>query len=434
MLPHSEAETTVVRGEPPEWLLRTYRALGWLAFFMAVSFWFVHRVTDPEAWDPLWLRVLVGSTALGAVLLSYRVAWVRKNLALIACGLSWIILLWFGALALANRLTPNYVVGYLFVYAGAGIVYGLGLRRPEPLGIYLAFGTLLIALGSLWEEDPEISPVIVATASAGIGIAIYLVLRTLLQQQQTLEEARQRAEAALQFRNTLLANMHHELRTPLAGILGAAQILNDEVPRDLREFVQIIEHSGRRLLHLLTNLVLLARMEADKLQLKPGLVDLREVMHPILQQLQEDAEEKGLTITCSCPEKPIYVYADPEALNTVFYNIVENAIKFTREGGVHVALREQGDRLFVDVQDSGPGIDPAVLERMFRAFEQGSTGLNRTHEGAGLGLTVAQRLLHLLGGTLTVRSQVGEGSTFTVGLRRAQMEVRMLHSGQHTGD
>jgi len=426
MKPHAKAETAVVHVEPPEWLLRTYRWLGWLAFVMAVGFWFVHRVTDPTAWDPLWLRLVIGGPALAAVLLSYRIAWIRTHLALIACILTWTISLWFGVLALINRLTPNYMIGYLFVYVGTGIVYGIGLRRPEPLGAYLAFGTLLIVLGSLWVPDPVVSPVILGTATAGMGIAIYLVLRTLMRQQATLDEARRRAEAALQFRNTLLSNMHHELRTPLAGILGAAQILHEEAPKELREFVQIVEHSGRRLLHLLTNLVLLARIEADRLRLKPGLVDLREVMHPILEELQEEAQEKGLTITCRYPEKPVYVYADAEALNTVFYNIVENAVKFTQEGGVHIELREQGDRLYVDVRDTGPGIDPAELERLFRAFEQGSMGLNRTHEGAGLGLTVVQRLLHLIDGTLTVESRPGEGSKFTVGLRRAQMEVRTL--------
>ena len=430
---HAKAETAVMHVEPPEWLLRTYRRLGWLAFVMAVGFWFVHRVTDPTAWDPLWLRLVIGGLALAAVLLSYRIDWIRRHLALVACVLTWIVLLWFGVLVLVNHLTPNYVVGYLLIYAGTGIIHGLGLRRPEPLGAYLAFGTMLIALGSLWVPNPVVSPVILATATLGIGIAIYLVLRTLMQQRETLEEARRRAEAALQFRTTLLANMHHELRTPLAGILGVAQILHEEVPEELREFVQIVEHSGRRLLHLLTNLVLLARIEADRLRLKPGLVDLREVMHPILEELQEEAQEKGLTITCRWPEKPVYVYADVEALNTVFYNIVENAVKFTQEGGVHIEFQEQGDRMYVDVRDTGPGIDPAELQRLFRAFEQGSTGLNRTYEGAGLGLTVAQRLLHLIDGTLTVESQVGEGSTFTVGLRRGQMEVRTLRPEQTAG-
>jgi len=100
---------------------------------------------------------------------------------------------------------------------------------------------------------------------------------------------------------------------------------------------------------------------------------------------------------------------------------------------VHIELREQGDRLYVDVRDTGPGIDPAELQRLFRAFEQGSMGINRTHEGAGLGLTVAQQLLHLIDGTLTVESRLGEGSTFTVGLRRAQMEVRTLRPERTAG-
>ncbi len=418
MKPHAKAEPAV-HIEPPEWLLRTYRQLGWLVFIMALGFWFVHRVTDPTAWDPLWLRLVIGGAALGAVLLSYRIAWIRTHLAAVACVLIWTILLWFGLLALVNRLMPNYVVGYVFVYVGTGIVHGLGLRRPEPLGAYLAFGTLLIALGGLWISDPVVSPVILGTLTAGIGIAIYLVMRTLMQHQETLEEARRQAEAALQFRNTLLANMHHELRTPLAGILGAAQILKEEAPKEVQEFVQIVEHSGRRLLRLLTNLVLLARIEADRLRLKPDLVDLREVMHPVVEELKEAAEKKELTISYACPEAPVYVCADVEALSTVFYNIVENAVKFTQQGGVYITLRERGDRLYVDVRDTGPGIDPDVLQQLFRAFEQGSMGINRTHEGAGLGLTVAQRLLHLIDGTLNVESRVGEGSTFSVGLRRA---------------
>lgn len=426
MKPPSKVEKTLVHVEPPEWLLQAYRQLGWMAFIMVVSFWFVHRLTDPTAWDPLWLRLIIGGAVLGAVLLSFRLVWIRMHLGVVAYVITWAILLWFGILVVVNHFMPNYVISYFFVYIGTAIVHGLGLRRTEPLGVYLAWGVLLIALGSLWGEVSIVSPLILVTAMSGMGTAIYLVLRTLMRQQEMLEEARRQAEAALQFRNTLLANMHHELRTPLAGLLGAAQILNEEVPAALREFVQIVEHSGRRLLRLLTNLVLLARMEADRLRLEPGLFDLREVMYPVLRELQEKAASKGLAMTWPCLDRPVYVYADAEALSAVFYNIVENAVKFTLAGGVQIALREQRDWLYVDVQDTGPGIDPALLEQLFQAFEQGITERNRLHEGIGLGLTVAQRLLHLIGGTLTVESRVGVGSTFTVGLRQAQMEVRRL--------
>ncbi len=414
------------RLEPPAGLLRIYRVLGVLVAFMGVGFGFVHRSLEPSAWDPLWIRLCIGGGTLAVVGLSYRIGWIRTHLVLVVSGILWVLLLWFGLLTLTNRLSPNYVVGYLLVYAATGVVYGLGLQRPEPLGVYLGAGWLGIALGSIWIADPGISRVMLISVLTGIGITLYLVMRTLMERQRALDEARAQAEAALQFRNALLANMHHELRTPLAGILGAAQILHEEAPPSLREFVHIIEHSGQRLLHLLTNLLLLARMEADRLRLKPSLVDLREIMHEVLQALKAEAEAKGLELTCACPSAPVYVYADPEALHTVCYNVLENAIKFTAQGRIHLALKTQEDRLELEVQDSGPGIDAALLERLLRAFEQGSTGLGRSHEGAGIGLTVARRLLELMAGGLRIESRPGQGTTVTISLQKAPMEVRFL--------
>jgi signal transduction histidine kinase len=417
------AKALAYRLDPPAGLLRIYRVLGILVTCMVLGFWFVHRSLEPSAWDPLWLRLFISGGIAAVVGLSYRIEWIRRHFALVASVILWIVLLWFGMLTLVNRLSPNYIVGYLLVYASAGVVYGLGLQRPEPLGVYLGVGWVGMALGSLWVADRGVSSVMLISALTGIGTTLYLVMRTLMYRQRELDEARAQAEAALRFSNALLANMHHELRTPLAGILGAAQILREEAPSSLQEFAHIIEHSGQRLLHLLTNLLLLARIEADRLRLKPSLVDLREIMHEVLQALKAQAEEKELELTCACPNVPVYVYADPEALHTVCYNVIENAIKFTSRGRVHLALRTHEDRLELEVQDTGPGIDSVMLERLLQAFEQGPIGPGRTHEGVGIGLTVARRLLELMEGRLYIESQPGQGTTVRISLRKASNEV-----------
>ena len=234
-----------------------------------------------------------------------------------------------------------------------------------------------------------------------------------------LETARDRANAASEAKSNFLAVISHELRTPMNGVLGAAQLLDhDGLPERDRDFVRIIRGSGEGLLDLLNDLLDVSKMEAGKLELHPQPIALEHFQARLIGPCRTQAEAKGLDLRVTlAPDLPRHIVADPIRLGQVVQNLLSNAIKFTETGDVHLTIRsaDAGDRssLSFIVEDTGPGIAADGQARLFQPFQQLDDSATRRFGGTGLGLTIARRIANQMDGDVVVRSTLGVGSVFT---------------------
>lgn len=232
-----------------------------------------------------------------------------------------------------------------------------------------------------------------------------------------------RAEESDRLKSAFLATMSHELRTPLNSIIGFTGILgqglvgplNDEQKKQLG----FVMTSARHLLDLISDVLDISKIEAGQFQVETVEFDLGNVVAKAVKSVEPLAEKKGLSLTVESPALPAPWTGDPRRVEQVLLNLLSNAVKFTGVGGVTVRCRPEGAGVRIDVIDTGPGIPPGQVHRLFKPFQQLDSGLNRQHQGTGLGLSICKRLLELMGGTIEVRSRPGEGSTFSFTLPQA---------------
>ncbi len=231
-----------------------------------------------------------------------------------------------------------------------------------------------------------------------------------------LRHAKEAAEAASLAKGSFLANMSHEIRTPLNGVLGLAQIgYRDSVGRGkAQETFRHILDSGKVLLAIVNDILDFSKIEAGKLDIEDVPFEPALVIDDIVQGVSAPASEKGLRIRVDKAGLPPALLGDPLRITQVVFNLLSNAIKFTERGEVRVNAQALGTELLIEVHDTGIGIAPAVLDRLFQPFEQADGSFSRRFGGTGLGLTISRRLAELMGGTLGVRSTPGKGSTFTL--------------------
>lgn len=234
-----------------------------------------------------------------------------------------------------------------------------------------------------------------------------------------LQAAKESAEAANRAKTRYVAGITHELRTPLNGILGYAQILrkDDSLGPRTREAVDTIHSSGEHLRGLVDSLLHLARIEAGKLRLDVAPVRLRDLIEDVVGMVNLQAREKGLCFLFESRGRvPGLVMTDAKVLRQILVNLLGNAVRFTDRGDVRLTVDARRAVLRFDVSDTGIGIAPQDMERIFMPFERGAAGRRKIAPGTGLGLTITQLLVALMGGELTVSSRPGEGSTFTLRL------------------
>lgn len=303
------------------------------------------------------------------------------------------------------------LVIYIFLTGGILIV-----------GSYFAF------LSGLW--IPVIPSLVALTGSAS-GIALYQILKLqqqrleLTRQKLSLEQEKIKAEAASQAKSQFLAKMSHELRTPLNAILGFTQIMSrsSELGTEHREYIDIINRSGEHLLELINDILDLSKIEAGMMSLEESSLDLYEMLDNLEEISKLKADHKNLKLTVhASPDVPQFIKTDKKKLRICLINLLSNAVKFTHSGSVTLRVTLPPERhieklskdyfcLLFEVEDTGPGIAPEEIKRLFQDFVQTQTGQNST-EGTGLGLSITRSFVELMGGKITVNSIVGNGTTF----------------------
>lgn len=234
-----------------------------------------------------------------------------------------------------------------------------------------------------------------------------------------LERARAEAERANRAKSEYLARMSHDIRTPLNSISGIADLLDQsDLSPEQREYVTIFKHASETLLNLINDVLDLSKIEAGELELSEQVFDLQEFLDKSVSFLSRKAHDKGLELVLDVdPYCPSRIVGDPRRLQQIVVNLVGNAIKFTEEGEVIVRIRRENTDtecavLLWEVEDTGPGIPEEDREKIFQSYKQSRPDFTQSSEGTGLGLAISQHLVGKMGGNMSVKSTVGEGSSF----------------------
>jgi signal transduction histidine kinase/FixJ family two-component response regulator len=353
------------------------------------------------------------------------------------------------------------VPGLALLFAG---LYALGLRSLQtvdaasvvavaPLlrtGFGQAFAVLLLIAGMVawWAVLAQRSRAVAQEESRRQTQALHaqaVALKTEIESHQRtdaqLQQAMGLADAANQAKSRYITAISHELRTPLNSILGYAQLLEDDpaIPPHRRGAVQVIRRGGDHLLSLIEGTLDIARIESGRLALEVAPMHFAEGMDELARMFEPQAAERGLRFLHSrSGTLPELVRADEKRLRQILINLLGNAVKFTRSGQVSFRVDYAREMARFEIEDTGPGMSEAELQRVFEPFVRGTAAGGNATQGTGLGLTISRMLTGLMGGEMTVRSTPGVGSCFAIKLylpeQRAEGRHRHpAHALRHTG-
>lgn len=403
--------------------------------FALLIVWFLWDVT-PHARLLVWLGLKALASVLMIVVdLAYRhrrtawppERWLRTYVVLLAIdGLSWSLMgTW-----LVPMDRPELVAVMFAAVAGVGAVGGVALATFLLSSAVFSVALLLPLIGWHLAHPSHIGLFAAIGATAYLGLLIHnghlaakatLELVRLRFQLGTVAEQRARAlesaERSSAVKSQFLATMSHEMRTPLHGILGTIALMRGRSrPPEDQERLELVERSGQHLLGLINDVLDFSRIEAGRATFEEQPFDLTVVLEDVMRLCRAGAQAKGLAMKTDVEVPERWVRGDATRLRQVLHNLVGNAVKFTDRGEVELRVRVHGERLRIDVRDTGVGIAPEDLARVFEPFQQADNSYARRFAGTGLGLTISRELARAMGGDVTVESMPGQGTVFTLDL------------------
>ena len=276
-----------------------------------------------------------------------------------------------------------------------------------------AIGALLVRRRRPGAFAPDVVSLLETFASSSLAIFNARLFREIEQKSRQLE-------VASQHKSQFLANMSHELRTPLNAILGYTELMQDglygDLPTKTKEVLDRVQKNGKHLLGLINDVLDLSKIEAGQLALSLDEYSMKDIVHSVVSATESLASAKQLPLKVAVAESMPIGRGDERRIAQVLLNLVGNAIKFTEEGEVRVAAGMSDGMLQVAVTDTGPGIPQEEQARIFEEFHQVDSSNTKKKAGTGLGLAIAKRIVELHGGRISVQSELGRGSTFTVDL------------------
>ncbi len=315
---------------------------------------------------------------------------------------------------------------YLWIIVGNGVRFGARQLIVSMAGAVAYFLPML-----LWNDYWRANAVAGSGLLAGLVVLplFYLsLIRRLHQIQEQLKSELERSRSLAQSKTELLANMSHELRTPMGGVVGVVDLLRlTSLDAQQRKYVDLIQRSATALLSIIDDVLEFSRLEAGRLSLESTAFDLRGLVEDVFDLLHPGANSKGLDLQLHFEHqgKRRSYLGDSTRLRQILLNLIGNAIKFTERGMVRIEVNEGPGHLgraavSLAVIDTGIGISKAHREQIFEKFEQADSRLHRQVGGSGLGLAISRKLAHMMGGEISVESEVGKGSVFRLQL---QLEV-----------
>lgn len=242
----------------------------------------------------------------------------------------------------------------------------------------------------------------------------------LMHQNIELEMQKKELKEANQLKTNFLSNMSHELRTPLNSVIALSGILNrrlrNEIPEEEYSYLEVIERNGKNLLALINDILDISRIEAGREEIEITTFNVNLLINDVVEMLAPQAKQKGVLCVNTAKDTSVYINSDSDKCRHILENLAGNAVKFTEKGKVELSLNQDQENIEIRVKDTGIGIDKNYLPFVFEEFRQADGSTSRKFGGTGLGLAIAQKYANLLGGTIRVKSQVGQGSEFVLSL------------------
>jgi signal transduction histidine kinase len=407
---------------------RLHRILLAVAAVVYVAWWIIVDRVLPHAFNPIGGRLAIVASFLVVLGLTYVSPLARRHVSRLHAACAIALTLHYYYLFANNAGDPNWVIGsYITVVA-----VGLTLLTLESLVVYAA--VVMVAAWRVGTTDPAAAVALPGLVTVLVLLAIVAALRAKADGERQRRIQAEAAGAALaevsRAKSLFLANVSHELRTPLTSVIGYGDLLADapELTPESRAFLERVRANARALMETVSQILRLTEADFGHPPVDAAPLDLRALVARQVAEITPAAEAKGLRVTLVADDpRGTRVAADGASLERILRNVLANAVKFTQRGEIAVTLRAEAARrtgfaaLTLTVRDSGIGIAPGDVERVFDPFRQVEEEYSRSFGGIGLGLTIARKIARAMGGDVTIEASApGDGTTV-----RIQLEAPM---------